>query len=174
MRNLYNDNPIINDEVALKLKHAYDEKLNKVKMQSAEDNYLHLAHICVDILNEARNIIFSLQNNSKNLEMKQKLDEILNIINEHLEKLNNLYIDINFNEDKLEYNYNSNLKVLIEKMLNYLHTLIQLNEIENNIKINSSLFDLIYETIETIKKLNSYVVICEHKIISLFKSHNLR
>lgn len=172
MNNLYNDYNVLNEEIVLKLKHAYDEKLNKVKMQTTEDNYLHLAHVCVDILNEAKAIIQTLQNNSKNLEMKQNLDEILNILNEHFEKINSLYIDINQNDEKIEFNYNANLKVLIEKMLNYLLTLIQLLEIENNIKINSSLFGLIYETIDTIKKLNSYIVICEHRIFSLFKSHN--
>lgn len=174
MSNLYNDNPILNDEIAMKLKHAYDEKLNKVKMQTNEDNYLHLAHISVDILNEVRNIIITLQNNSRNLEMRQNLEEILNLLGEHLEKLSSLYIDTNNGEEKLEFNYNANLKVLIEKMLNYLHSLIQLLEIENNIKINTSLFSLIFETIESIKKLNNYIVICEHRIFSLFKSHNLR
>lgn len=171
---LYNDSPTLNEEVALKLKRAYDEKLNKVKMQITDDNYLHLAHICADILNEARMIINALQNNSRNLEMQQNLDEILNILVEHLEKLNSLYIDVNQNEEKIEFNYNINLKVLIEKMLNYLHSLIQLLEIENNIKISSSLFSLIYETIEVIKRLNSYIVVCEHKIFSLFKTHNLK
>lgn len=174
MNKLYNDYPILNEEIAIKLKHAYDEKLNKVKTQTTDDNYLHLAHICVDILSEAKNIIISLQNNSKNLEMKQKLDEILNTLSEHFEKLKTLYIDINQNEEKFEFNYNANLKVLVEKMLNYLLSLIQLLEIEQNIKINTSLFGLIYETIDAIKKINSYIVICEHKIISLFKSHNLR
>lgn len=170
MNNFYNDNPILNEEVALKLKRAYDEKLNKVKVQSDEDNYLHLAHICVDILKEAKEIVMVLQNNSKNLEMKEKLDEVLNVLNEHLDKLSSLYIDESQNEDKMEFNYNANLKVLIEKLLNYLLSLIQLLEIENNIKINNSLFGLIYQTIDSIKKLNSYIVICEHKVFSLFKS----
>lgn len=169
MNNLYNDSPVLNEEIALKLKRAYDEKLNRIKTQATEDNYLHLAHICVDILNEAENIIKGLQNNSKNLEMKQKLDEILKILNEHSSKLHNLYIDISQSEEKTEFNYNLNLKALIEKMLNYLLSLIQLLEIEQNIKITNSLFALIYETIDAIKKLNSYIVVCNHKIFSLFR-----
>ena len=165
MKKIYDDYQILSQEKCIELKNAYDLKLNSVKGLNSDNSYLHLAHICVDSLQEAKHFVENMKNNSKNRDMHEKLDLVIDKIAEIISKITHLYIITENEGEKTNYNNNLNLVTAIDKLLNSMQTMLQLIEIETNKKVVDSLITLAFQTIELIRKLNGFIVFCNYKIL---------
>lgn len=174
---MYNDFPIISETDFLKIKNAYNEKLNKIKSLNIEENFSEKFNKIKENLLFSLHYIENLIKFCKNIEDKNLLQEIQGEINNILENLKNLYevgeIEENNNLNiKTETNVTNNLKNASFYLLCFLEELFVLIEYEHNIKIKLALNSNFLSAIEQLKKINSLIKSTNTlKVFSLFKRY---
>lgn len=169
MKNIYNDNKMLSEEKLIELSCAYAQKLESIKtleFENFDDKFDRLIEFLMESVHFCENLIKTSKSKENLEEFSVFKKEISNIIQD----LKNLY-DKNDDENEevvAENNFSNNKTGLINSLICFLENLFDFMELETNIKIKSSLNNIVKKTLEILKNVN-IIEVKALKIVSLFR-----